>query len=77
MKEEYNMQGMALNYLECTICNERVKSCDWCGEDFLEKQEIIHIQDDDMGSHFCSEECHVHFRNVEEVSEQMRGYPDV
>ena len=77
MKEEYNMQGMALNYLECTICNERVKSCDWCGEDFLQKQEIIHVQYDDKGFHFCSEECHERFINFEDVSEQMRGYPDV
>ena len=77
MKEDYNFPGMARNYLECTVCNERVKFCDWCGEDFLEKQEIIHIQDDDIGFHFCSEECHAHFINFEEVSDQMRGYPDV
>ena len=61
MKEDYNFPGMALNYLECTICNERVKSCDSCGREFVNDDKILHITHDMLNFHFCSDKCHEDF----------------
>jgi hypothetical protein len=61
MIEMSRVPAKAESVMECSLCESRIKSCDSCGREFANDEQIIHITHDMLNFHFCSEKCHEDF----------------
>ena len=61
MIEMSRVPAKAESVMECSLCESRIKSCDSCGKEFANDEQIIHITHDMLNFHFCSEKCHEDF----------------
>ena len=61
MIEMSRVPAKAESVMECSLCESRIKSCDSCGKDFANDEQIIHITHDMLNFHFCSDKCHEDF----------------
>ncbi len=67
MIEMSKVPAKAESVMECSLCESRIKSCDSCGREFVNNEQILHITHDMLHFHFCSEECHQAFLNFDDV----------
>lgn len=53
--------------MECSLYESRIRFCDSCGKEFANDEQILHVTHDMLNFHFCSEQCHEHFVNFDDI----------
>ena len=61
MIEMSRVPAKAETVMECSLCESRIKSCDSCGKEFANDEQILHITHDMLNFQFCSDKCNEDF----------------
>lgn len=54
-------------HLRCTICKEWIEICDSCSRKFAVEDQLLHVTNNILNFHFCSEKCRQDFADFNDI----------